>query len=42
MFSPEPRKFVYYDAYLLSMSDPVRQAAEAMVQRLTQGESLVR
>ena len=42
LFSREPRKFVYYDAYLLSMSDPVRQAAEAMMQRLTQGESLVR
>lgn len=42
IFSPEPRKFVYYDAYLLSLTDPVRQAAEAMVQQLTNGESLVR
>lgn len=42
LFSSEPRKFVFYDAYLLSMADPVRRAAEAMVQRLTKGESLVR
>lgn len=42
LFASEPRKFVYYDTYLLSMTDPVREAAEAMVQRLTKGESLVR
>lgn len=42
LFSSESRKFVYYDAYLLSMTDPVHQAAEAMVRRLTNVESLVR
>lgn len=41
LFSAELRKFVYYDAYLLSMCDPVRQAAEAMVKRLTNSETLV-
>ncbi|MEF9606189.1 hypothetical protein O4J55_29240, partial [Paracoccus sp. PXZ] len=34
LFSADPRKFVHYDAYLLSTAEPVRQAAEAMVQRL--------
>lgn len=34
LFSPEPRKFVYYDTYLLAMTDPVREAAEAMLRRL--------
>lgn len=35
LFSPDPRKFIHYNAYLLSMAEPVRRAAEAMVQRLT-------
>lgn len=34
LFSPEPRKFVHYDAYLMSTADPIRHAAEAMVRRL--------
>ena len=42
LFSAELRKFVYYDSYLLSICDPVRQAAEDVVQRLTKAESLVR
>lgn len=41
LFSSASRKFVYYDTYMLSMTDPVRQAAEAMVKRLTNSESPV-
>lgn len=40
LFSSELRRFVYYDSYLLSMTPIVRQAAEAMVERLTNTESL--
>jgi hypothetical protein len=35
LFSAEPRRYVYYDAYLLSMTEPVRSAADALVQRLS-------
>ncbi|GGH37717.1 hypothetical protein GCM10010973_32430 [Cribrihabitans marinus] len=42
LFSAEPRKYVHYNMYLLSMADPIRQAAEAMVQRLTTNERTAR
>jgi len=34
LFSSKERRFVYYDAYLLSTTDPVRQAADATLQWL--------